>query len=80
MRKEKKKDNRRFILFDGDNHVFFFDDIIADFMTNSATYNTRSLYLRKYENSRKIITETPKICMRLVIRIGKKNRTWLLSD
>ena len=24
------------------NHVFFFDDIITDFNTNSATYNTRS--------------------------------------
>ena len=24
------------------NHVFFFDDIITDFKTNSATYNTRS--------------------------------------
>ena len=23
-------------------HVFFFDDIITDFKTNSATYNTRS--------------------------------------
>ena len=25
-------------------------------------------------------TETPKICMQLVTRIGNKNRTWLLSD
>ena len=24
------------------NHVFFFDDIITDFKTNSANYNTRS--------------------------------------
>ena len=24
------------------NHVFFFDDIITNFETNSATYNTRS--------------------------------------
>ena len=24
------------------NHVFFFDDIITDFKTNSATYNTTS--------------------------------------
>ena len=24
------------------SHVFFFDDIITDFKTNSATYNTRS--------------------------------------
>ena len=29
------------------NHVFFFDDIITDFKTNSATYNTRSFYSRK---------------------------------
>ena len=26
------------------NNVFFFDDIIIDFKTNSATYNTRSFY------------------------------------
>ena len=29
------------------NHVFFFDDIITDFKTNSATYNTRSFSSNK---------------------------------
>ena len=29
------------------DHVFFFDDIITDFKTNSATYNTKSFYSRK---------------------------------
>ena len=29
------------------NHVFFFDDIITDFKTKSATYNTRSFYTEK---------------------------------
>ena len=34
------------------SHVFFFDDIITDYKTNSATFNTSHA---KYENSRKII-------------------------